>query len=376
MTNRNRLFAGFGVLFAYAVFMLLTPKQMLVLGPERSIRLAPVGTAVQSKLPLRAPATASAAKPRDVAASPDPWTPVVTQAPEAGEPRPSQYATTMPDEAVRPSSSTAAGVLDFGAEAMGASAEAPLDGAQSPKRDVTSVPALPAGSSSEKQAVAAVDPWSPVVTAAAPDVSLGQPVLPTPAPATVPSVAIADRPTVSAMPQTAWTSDGISDAHASVAPLLAAHPDRDLILCLAGCGGRASIVAIRLRPSLVEADGGEMVPTASAEASALPRAGDIVCVAGCVGKPGEVVFRNVRLSWISDEGSNLIRTALRVIADRLIAAEGLDADTLPPSMMTETARLHLVGPSAGTLSRFGFTGPRVGAWVRRLPVIAEARGNR
>lgn len=198
--------------------------------------------------------------------------------------------------------------------------------------------------------------WTPVVTPAAE--------------ATVPAAAAADSKnrsaltTTSAEPQSAWDDISIPDTHASVAPVLAAHPDRDLILCLAGCGGGMSIVEIRRRPQIMVS--GEMIP-ASGGGRSRPDEGDVICIAGCVGAPGAVVFKNVRLSWISDEGGGEIKAALRAIANRVAAAEGLRLDGFARTWVSGLARDHLLREAPGAPQTFAFAGPQVAAWMRRLP---------
>lgn len=127
-----------------------------------------------------------------------------------------------------------------------------------------------------------------------------------------------------------------------VGAILAAHPDRDVLICLAGCGGGGpKIVSLRphtvavaamtrdtaqareLRPS-----SGDMpvrsAPAKSNGPSALevqPAVGDVICLAGCIGAPGEVVQQAVRLTWINQSANTELRAALRDLTDRLIAQE-------------------------------------------------------
>lgn len=161
-----------------------------------------------------------------------------------------------------------------------------------------------------------------------------------------------------------------------VGAILAAHPDRDVLLCLAGCGdGGPKVVSIRSRVSESAAgtsalgvdqtsDRPLVMQLSSAEIPARqkpapeqgrqtiqdqPEVGDVICLAGCIGKPGEVVQASVRLTWIDRSASKELRSALRGLADRLIAqeAEAAAAAALTGTdgrhaWMSDTARRMLV----------------------------------
>jgi hypothetical protein len=177
-------------------------------------------------------------------------------------------------------------------------------------------------------------------------------------------------------PETAWVGadEGVADTDKRIAPVLALHSEHDVVLCLAGCGGPGiSIVEIRRKPQVLAASFSEMVPHSSGRK--LPISGDVVCLAGCTGSPGQVVFRNVRLSWINDEGSETIKTALRAIAGRLIAAEGLALEPRRVDWMPAGARSHLVEhpPVIEPHEKLAFAGPKVAGWLRRIPGVALAR---
>jgi hypothetical protein len=210
------------------------------------------------------------------------------------------------------------------------------------------------------------DPWSPVITR--PDGTRYEAKTEAEAlkPSEPPLEKAADEQTAS----TLLADPGIPDTHKSVAPVLAAHPDRDLILCLAGCGGGTSIVEIRRRPLKVAASTAQFVP---ASGGGKPQTGDIICLAGCVGRVGEVVYRDVRLSWIDNEGSSIVKAALRAIADRVIAREGLDIEDFPRNFMTANASAYLTGEQSEPYESFGFASPRIAAWMREQALAENVR---
>lgn len=123
--------------------------------------------------------------------------------------------------------------------------------------------------------------------------------------------------------------------------VLAAHPDRDVLICLAGCGvGGPKLVAVRNRPAEILSDtrkesreaihsSGSLDAPASTDAagSVQPEIGDVICVAGCVGAPGAIVQHTVRLTWIGRGASEDLKGALRSVADRLVANE-VEAQTV------------------------------------------------
>lgn len=161
-----------------------------------------------------------------------------------------------------------------------------------------------------------------------------------------------------------------------VGAILAAHPDRDVLICLAGCGdGGPKVVSIR-RPGAAMASvpvaqsnapvvdrAHEMRPTSgkfNSRQIAVPEAGrpaehdqpavgDVICIAGCIGGAGEVVQTAVRLTWIDRSASEDLRSALRGLADRLLAQEAeaaaLAANAAPNDRhvwMSDAARRMLV----------------------------------
>jgi hypothetical protein len=87
-----------------------------------------------------------------------------------------------------------------------------------------------------------------------------------------------------------------------VRSILAAHPDQFVVVCVAGCNGKPK--AVQILPRQVVGREGAFVPTTgktgrqvygpplpgqSAAAAAAAKADDIVCVAGCTGRPGQVL---------------------------------------------------------------------------------------
>jgi hypothetical protein len=147
-----------------------------------------------------------------------------------------------------------------------------------------------------------------------------------------------------------------------VAPLLARHPDRDLVICLAGCGG-TSIVAIRRRGiALVSAE----LVTTSGSGEERPSSGDVICVAGCTGAPGMVVYRNARLTWLEDDAGTRIAAHLRTIADRIVAAGALDIETFPRRWVSEEARHKLSTELLPANERLAFAGQGAASLLSRL----------
>lgn len=115
--------------------------------------------------------------------------------------------------------------------------------------------------------------------------------------------------------------EGIDDNRDVVKPVLARHPDSNLVICIAGCGPEPQIVQVL--PRAPEKTQSQVVPSSAdddgeSEAVQQPSDGTIICVAGCKdGKRGEVVFRKGRLSWIDPNESDAVRLGLRRIAERL-----------------------------------------------------------
>jgi hypothetical protein len=97
--------------------------------------------------------------------------------------------------------------------------------------------------------------------------------------------------------------DGMPSSNPRVRSILAAHPGQYVVICVAGCNGKPHAVQILPRPVTARAGGylpsmakmgkeayGPPRPAALARSSVV-QANDVVCVAGCVGRPGQVVQR-------------------------------------------------------------------------------------
>lgn len=117
--------------------------------------------------------------------------------------------------------------------------------------------------------------------------------------------------------------DTVADNHKLVAPLLAMHPGSNVVICMAGCSDRPAVVQVIPRKLAEVQTRSEMVPTSGPvtpgdePADATPPTGDIICLAGCLDKPGQVVHRNVRLSWVSKKMAAALHATLSEIAGRL-----------------------------------------------------------
>ena len=95
----------------------------------------------------------------------------------------------------------------------------------------------------------------------------------------------------------------MSNANPRVRSILAAHPNQFVVICVAGCDGKPKAVQVLPRP--VERRVGQFVPSAAKmgkPASGPQRSGtaagsmaatenDVVCLAGCNSKPGQVLQR-------------------------------------------------------------------------------------
>ena len=120
----------------------------------------------------------------------------------------------------------------------------------------------------------------------------------------------------------------------TVASLLAANPGQEMIICLAGCkAGHGSILWQRERTRFVETIDGSSglgllrgtMGRASAVAKTEPEVAlgteAVVCIAGCTGPVGLVVWRGMRLAWIRDERKQDLMAALHRLGDRLAAQD-------------------------------------------------------
>jgi len=95
---------------------------------------------------------------------------------------------------------------------------------------------------------------------------------------------------------------GMPSSNPRVKPLLAEHPDQFVVLCVAGCSGKPKIVQLLPRP--VKGRTAEYLPSAAGPDDkvkgansrvAADESDDVVCIAGCSGKPGQVVQRMLDL---------------------------------------------------------------------------------
>lgn len=116
--------------------------------------------------------------------------------------------------------------------------------------------------------------------------------------------------------------EGIGDDASVVKPILARHPDSNLIICVAGCGPEPSIVQVLPRQAETQTES-KVVPSSgelgAASKDAAPREAnevDIVCLAGCLKKRGEVVHRRAKVSWLSPEEIERMAPLLRRVAER------------------------------------------------------------
>jgi hypothetical protein len=94
---------------------------------------------------------------------------------------------------------------------------------------------------------------------------------------------------------------GMPRSNPRVQSLLAAHPDQFVVLCVAGCNGpKAKILQLLPRP--VNARTAEFRPSAAGpegkdkgKGAGANENDDVVCVAGCPGKRGQVLQRDLDL---------------------------------------------------------------------------------
>lgn len=342
MSGLHKLFAGLGVCLAFIAATRLIPQRTVVIKPDRTWHLVP------SKDKEPAQSSASPVKRAQQAQS----TPALaitgksvvdTSVPSTQVPASPAMAKRNGNDVSLPDSSETPGIEKETDPASNAPAQA--------QANTTVLEA--ASDQPAPHAVPAADPWAAVVTRAGEE----------PVPAQTDAYA-----GLNSKPETVNRDFGIADRDPRIAPILAAHPDRDLILCLAGCGKGISVVDVRRHAQPLSAVVAEMVPTSSSLRQA-PSAADVVCIAGCVGKPGEVVFKNVRLSWISDEGNTQVKQALRAIADRIVGNEGLDIEAFPRTWVSDVARASLIGGSEA-VEPFSFAGPRVAGFIERVRVAA------
>lgn len=97
--------------------------------------------------------------------------------------------------------------------------------------------------------------------------------------------------------------DGMPSSNPRVRPILAAHPGQYVVICVAGCDNKPKAVqvlprrtAVRVggyKPSMAKMGRGVYGPPSPSKLArqAAARADDVVCVAGCNRRPGQVVQR-------------------------------------------------------------------------------------
>lgn len=157
-----------------------------------------------------------------------------------------------------------------------------------------------------------------------------------------------------------------------VKSVLAAHPDQELIICIAGCKegleGHASILAqrpvtdrLKFAALLSAGVAGLRSLNAASGAKGDPGPGDagangqdakasyeeVICLAGCNGPVGMVVWRGMRLIWISNERREDLKAALTSLAERLAAAEAQRAHGIGRTWLSIEARNELMNALGG-----------------------------
>jgi hypothetical protein len=119
----------------------------------------------------------------------------------------------------------------------------------------------------------------------------------------IPAVLAEDATVVDGQDPVDTYGSGMPSSNPRVKSILASHPDQFVVLCVAGCGDKTAKI-VQMLPRPVKARTAEFQPSAagpegkakSAKGSfAADESDDVVCVAGCTGKPGQVVQRNLDL---------------------------------------------------------------------------------
>ena len=95
---------------------------------------------------------------------------------------------------------------------------------------------------------------------------------------------------------------GMPGTNPRVKSILAAHPNDFVTICVAGCDGKSKVVQILPRP--VTGRAGEVVQSSAKDTYGPPKPGkaaqrtsaadennDVICLAGCMGKAGQVLQR-------------------------------------------------------------------------------------
>ena len=119
----------------------------------------------------------------------------------------------------------------------------------------------------------------------------------------IPAVLAEDATVVDGQDPVDTYGSGMPSSNPRVKSILASHPDQFVVLCVAGCGDKTAKI-VQMLPRPVKARAAEFQPSAAgpegkakgAKGSfAADESDDVVCVAGCTGKPGQVVQRNFDL---------------------------------------------------------------------------------
>ena len=93
---------------------------------------------------------------------------------------------------------------------------------------------------------------------------------------------------------------GMPATNPRVQSILAAHPNDFVTICVAGCDGKSKVVQILPRP--LAGRTGEYVQSSAKDSYGPPQPGkpprqmsdqnnDVICLAGCMGKPGQILQR-------------------------------------------------------------------------------------
>ncbi len=93
---------------------------------------------------------------------------------------------------------------------------------------------------------------------------------------------------------------GMPSSNPRVGTIVAAHPDQYVVVCVAGCDGKPRVVQLLPRPATARIGGyvpsmakmgRELYGPPSPSKLARRANSDVVCVAGCIGRTGQVLQR-------------------------------------------------------------------------------------
>jgi hypothetical protein len=97
------------------------------------------------------------------------------------------------------------------------------------------------------------------------------------------------------------TGGGMPSSNPRVRPILAAHPGQSVVICVAGCDGKPRAVQVLAGPvtarvggylpSMAKMGTEAYGPPSPAGRQAATQDNDVVCLAGCTGRPGQVLQR-------------------------------------------------------------------------------------